>query len=76
MSATADKLHCFVDGVFLGQFWLERAGKNIKLAMPDTDDELVLVPGVELSAFVRLTPQNPEHALFLLLPAAATAYGQ
>jgi hypothetical protein len=76
VSATADKMHCFVDGLFLGQFWLERAGKNMKLAMPDTDDELVLVPGVELSAFVRLTPQNPEHALFLLTPAAATACGQ
>jgi hypothetical protein len=76
VSPTADKMHCFVDGVFLGQFWLERAGKNMKLAMPDTDDELVLVPGVELSAFVRLTPANPEHALFLLTPATATACGQ
>jgi hypothetical protein len=74
--AADDRLHCFMDGFFLGQFWLEQAGKNVKFAMPDNDDSVALVPGVELSAFVRLSPQNPEHSVFLLMPAAASACGK
>jgi len=71
VGANKDKLHCFMDGVFLGQFWLEQAAKNVKLAMHDANEDVVLVPGVDTSAFVRLTPQNPEHSAFLLMPNCA-----
>jgi len=55
-----------MDGVFLADFWLEQAAKNVKLAMREPNENLVLVPGVDTSAFVRLSPQNPEHSAFLL----------
>ena len=74
--ATDDRLRCFMDGFFLGQFSLERAAKNIKLALPDKADSVALVPGVELSAFMMLTPQNPEHSVFLLMPAPKNVCGQ
>jgi hypothetical protein len=38
-------------------------------------DHLALVPGVDLDAFVMLSPDNPEHALFLLQPAPAKTCG-
>jgi hypothetical protein len=75
-AGTDDRLRCFLDGFFVGQFSLERAGKNIKLALPDKGDSVALVPGVELSAFVMLTPQNPEHSVFLLNPAPKNVCGQ
>jgi hypothetical protein len=53
------------------KFWLEQAAKNVKLAMHDANEDVVLVPGVDTSAFVRLTPQNPEHSAFLLMPNCA-----
>lgn len=74
--ADDDRLRCFMDGFFLGQFSLERAGKNIKFALPAKEDSVALVPGVELSAFMRLSPQNPEHSVFLLMPAAKNVCGQ
>ena len=58
-------LSCFTDGFFLGRFSIERAGKNRKIALRNAGDHLVLVPGVDLGAFTVLSPQNPEHALFL-----------
>ena len=75
-AGTDDRLRCFLDGFFVGQFSLERAGKNIKLALPDKADSVALVPGVELSAFMMLTPQNPEHSVFLLMPAPKNVCGQ
>jgi hypothetical protein len=71
VGANKEKLHCFGDGVFLSDFWLEQAAKNVKLAMHEANEDLVLVPGVETSAFVRLTPANPEHSAFLLQPTCA-----
>lgn len=68
VGANKDKLHCVGDGVFLSDFWLEQAAKNVKLAMHDAKEDVVLVPGVDTSAFVRLTPANPEHSAFLLMP--------
>ena len=71
VGANKDKLHCVTDGVFLSDFWLEQAAKNVKLALRDANEDVVLVPGVETAAFVRLTPANPEHAAFLLQPSCA-----
>jgi hypothetical protein len=68
-----DKLSCFTDGFFMGEFSLEPAGKSMKLALRGADEHLALVPGVDLSAFIVLLAQNPEHALFLLQPAPARA---
>jgi hypothetical protein len=73
IGAQKDRLQCFVDGVFLGQFTLERAGKNVKISLKDKQDRLVLVPGVDVSGFIRLTPDNPEHSVFLLNPASDEA---
>jgi hypothetical protein len=69
-------LSCFTDGFFLGQFAIERADKNRKLELHGTGAHLALVPGIDLSAFVVLSPQGPEDALFLLQPAPAKACGQ
>jgi hypothetical protein len=71
VGANKDRLHCVNDSVFLSDFWLEQAAKNVKLAMHDPKEDVVLVPGVDTSAFVRLTPQNPEHSAFLLQPTCA-----
>jgi hypothetical protein len=65
-----DRLSCVMGGVFMGQFWLEPAGKNMKLAMHGGNERIPLLPGVDTSNFVLLTPKNPEHALFLLEPTA------
>ena len=70
-SSSGEKLSCFTDGFFLGKFSLERAGKNMKLAISGADEHVALVPGVDLSSFVVLSPENPEHTLFLLNPAPA-----
>jgi hypothetical protein len=64
-------LSCFTDGFFLGRFSIERAGKNRKLALRSAADHLALVPGVDLGAFMVLSPDNPEHTVFLLNQAAA-----
>jgi hypothetical protein len=69
------KLSCFTDGFFLGKFSLEPAGKNMKLAIRSADEHLALVPGADISGFIVLSPQNPEHTLFLLNPAPAKACG-
>jgi hypothetical protein len=73
---SGDKLSCFTDGFFLGKFSVERAGKNLKLAISSADEHLALVPGVDLAAFTVLSPQNPEHTLFLLNPAPAKTCGK
>jgi hypothetical protein len=70
VGANKDKLHCVADGVFLSDFWLEQSANNVKLAMRDARENLTLVPGIDPSAFVRLSAQNPEHSLFRLLPTA------
>jgi hypothetical protein len=64
-------LSCFTDGFFIGQFSIERAGKNRKLALRGTDQNLALVPGVDLGHFIVLSSQDAENALFLLLAAPA-----
>jgi hypothetical protein len=69
--ASGETLSCFTDGFFLGKFSLEPAGKNMKLAISGADEHVALVPGVDLSSFVVLSPENPEHTLFLLNPAPA-----
>ncbi len=69
--ASGETLSCFTDGFFLGKFSVERAGKNMKLAIRGADEHVALVPGVDLSSFVVLSPENPEHTLFLLNPAPA-----
>jgi hypothetical protein len=69
--ASGETLSCFTDGFFLGKFSLERAGKNIKLAISRADEHVALVPGIDLSSFVVLSAENPEHTLFLLNPAPA-----
>lgn len=73
-SLAGDRLSCVTDGFFVGQFSLEPAAKNMKLALHGTE-HIALVPGVDLEAFVVLSPDNPEHALFLLQPAPAAACG-
>lgn len=70
----ATELRCVLDGFFIGQFRVERAGKNLKLVLRDRDG-VVVVPGVDLGAFIRLTPENPEQAAFLLNPQPASACG-
>jgi hypothetical protein len=67
-------LTCTTDGFYLGQFSLEPAAKNMKIALRG-GDHLALIPGVDLDAFVVLSPDNPEHALFLLQPAPAKTCG-
>ena len=69
--ASGETLSCFTDGFFLGKFSLEHAGKNMKLAISGADEHVALVPGIDLSSFVVLSPENPEHTLFLLNPAPA-----
>ena len=67
-------LSCFTDGFFIGQFSIERAGKNRKLALRGAGQNLALVPGVDLGAFIVLSSQDPENALFLLqAPAKSCA---
>ncbi len=75
-AASGETLSCFTDGFFLGRFSVERAGKNRKLALRSAADHLALVPGVDLGAFMVLSPQNPEHTLFLLQPAPAKSCGR
>jgi hypothetical protein len=70
---SGEMLSCFTDGFFLGKFSVERAGKNMKLVISGADEHLALVPGVDLAAFTVLSPENPEHTLFLLNPAPAKA---
>ena len=43
----------------------------MKLAISGADEHVALVPGVDLSSFVVLSPENPEHTLFLLKPGCA-----
>ncbi|MGD9502524.1 MAG: hypothetical protein AB7V40_08560, partial [Methyloceanibacter sp.] len=66
-------LSCFTDGFFLGQFAIDRAGKNRKLALRGAGQNLALVPGVDLGAFIMLSSQDAENALFLLQAAPAKA---
>jgi hypothetical protein len=64
-------LSCFTYGFFIGQFSIERAGKNRKLALRGAGQNLALVPGVDLGAFIVLSSQDAENALFLLQAAPA-----
>ena len=73
-SEASGSLSCVTDGFYVGQFSLEPAAKNMKIALKG-GDHLALVPGVDLDAFVELSPDNPEHALFLLQLAPAKTCG-
>jgi hypothetical protein len=64
-------LSCFTDGFFIGQFSIERAGKNRKLALRGAGRNLALVPGVDIGAFIVLSSQDADNALFLLQAAPA-----
>jgi hypothetical protein len=68
------KLSCVTDGLYVGQFSLEPAAKNMKIALK-AGDHLALVPGVDLDAFTVLSADNPEHSLFLLQPAPTKTCG-
>jgi hypothetical protein len=73
---TPQTLQCVMDGFFLGRFSLERAGKNMKLALEGGKDQIALVPGVEIESVAVLSPDNPEHRLFLLHAIEAEACGE
>jgi hypothetical protein len=74
--AAKDHLSCVTDGFFIGKFELEPAAKNMKLVLQGSDEHIALVPGVDTASFVLLSPDNPEHSLFLLQPAPAKSCGQ
>jgi hypothetical protein len=74
--AAKDQLSCVTDGFFVGKFELIPAAKNMKIVMQGSDDHIALVPGVDTASFVLLSPDNPEHSLFLLNLAAAKTCGQ
>jgi hypothetical protein len=74
--AAKDHLSCVTDGFFVGKFELEPAVKNMKIVLQGSDEHIALVPGVETASFVLLSPDNPEHALFVLNPAPAKSCGQ
>jgi hypothetical protein len=72
---TPQRLACFMDGFFLGGFSLDRAGKDMKLALRAEKDQLALVPGIEIESVTVLSPDNPEHTLFQLHRVQAKACG-
>jgi hypothetical protein len=74
--AAKDHLSCVTDGFFVGKFELEPAAKNMKIVLQGSDEHIALVPGVDTASFVLLSPDNPEHSLFLLNPATAKTCGQ
>lgn len=67
---------CFMSGDFNGSFNIDRTGNDLKLYMAGSNHDFVVVPGTDKSAFVRVSPQNPEHAVFLLRPTPAAACEQ
>ena len=69
--AAKDHLSCVTDGFFVGKFELEPAAKNMKIVLQGSDEHIALVPGVDTASFVLLSPDNPEHSLFVLNPAPA-----
>jgi hypothetical protein len=71
-----DQLACVTDGFFIGKFELAPAAKNMQIVLHGNDEHIALVPGVDISAFVLLSADNPEHSLFLLQPAPAKSCGQ
>ena len=74
--AAKDQLSCVTDGFFVGKFELAPAAKNMKIALKGSDEHIALVPGVDTASFVLLSPDNPEHSLFVLNPAPAKTCGQ
>jgi hypothetical protein len=70
-----DHLACAGSGIFLDAFSLEPAAKNMKLTMKGSDQHMALTPGIDIGAFYLLSPDNPEHALFVLQPAPAKVCG-
>ncbi len=74
--AAKDHLSCVTDGFFVGKFELEPAAKNMKIVLQGSDEHIALVPEVDTASFVLLSPDNPEHSLFLLNPAQAKTCGQ
>jgi hypothetical protein len=70
-----DHLTCAGTGIFLDGFRLVPAAKNMRLAMKGGDEHIALMPGIDISAFFLLSPDNPEHALFLLQPAPGKTCG-
>ncbi|MGE5259765.1 MAG: hypothetical protein ACM3MH_02675, partial [Actinomycetota bacterium] len=74
--AAKDQLSCVADGFFVGKFELAPAAKNMKIVLKGSDEHIALVPGVDTASFVVLSPDNPEHSLFVLNPAPAKTCGQ
>ncbi|MFZ2017944.1 MAG: hypothetical protein WAU90_04605 [Methyloceanibacter sp.] len=69
--AAKDHLSCVTDGFFVGKFELAPAAKNMKIVLQGSDEHIALVPGIDTASFVLLSPDNPEHSLFVLNQAAA-----
>ncbi len=76
VAAAKDRLSCVTDGFFLSKFELIPAAKTMKLVLQGNDEHIALIPGVDTASFVILSPDNPEHSLFVLNPAPAKTCGQ
>ena len=71
---TGTTMEPFVIGSLWGNLSDDNKGTLVSTGASFTlkdGDHLALVPGVDLDAFVELSPDNPEHALFLLQLAPA-----
>lgn len=67
------RLHCLAKDVSEGNFWLKRAGKDLELLLTAAGEGVTAVPPSNPQGFVQILPQNPEHQLFLMPPAALGA---
>ncbi len=69
-------LLCVTDGFFIGKFRLWPEAKTMKITVQGSDQHIALVPGVDTSAFVLISGDNPEDSAFLLQPAPAKSCGK
>ena len=67
------RLHCLAEDVSEGNFWLKRSGKELELLLTAAGEGVTVVPPSNPQGFVQILPQNPEHQLFLMPPAATGA---
>jgi hypothetical protein len=67
------RLHCLAKDVSEGNFWLKRSGKDLELLLTAAGEGVTVVPPSNPQGFVQILPQNPEHQLFLMPPAAPGA---
>jgi hypothetical protein len=64
------RLHCLAKDKSQGNFWLRRSGKALQLRLTAAGEGIEVVSATNPTGFVQILPQNPEHQLFLLDPAA------